>query len=66
MEDDDQIEESETKEEIEYKWSIDMTKERKYWKEYIIKFYVYLPEACPQCTKTKFSIEYFKSNQICM
>ena len=56
MEDDEQIEEPEKEEENEDKWLIDTAEERKYWKEYIIKFYVYLPENCPQCSKTKFSI----------
>jgi hypothetical protein len=56
MEDDDQIQESKPEEETEDKWLIDITEERKNWKEYAIKFYVYLPETCPQCSKTKFSL----------
>ena len=40
----------------ENKWNINIEEERKYWKNYILKYFVYLPEACPQWNKTKFSI----------
>ena len=42
MEDDDQIQESKPEEETEDKWLIDITEERKNWKEYAIKFYLAL------------------------
>ena len=46
----------ENNEEKEIRWNINIEDERKYWKNYILKYYIYLPEACPQCGKKNISI----------
>ena len=46
----------ENKEKKENKWNINIEEERKYWKNYKLKYFIYLLEAWPQCNKTKFSI----------
>ena len=44
-------EESETK-----KWNIEYEDEKKYWENYINKSYIYLPNKCPKCSHTNYSI----------
>lgn len=44
------IEESKTE-----KWNIEIKNERKNREDYIIKYFTYLPDKCPQCSLNKIS-----------
>ena len=46
----------ESDEEAVNKWKININDERKYWKNYVLKYYIYIPEKCPQCSSNKYSI----------
>ena len=46
----------ESEEEAVNTWKININDERKYWKNYVLKYYIYIPEKCPQCFSNKYSI----------
>ena len=51
------IENQEISEESENKkWNIEYEDEKKYWENYINKSYIYLPNKCPKCSHTNYSI----------
>ena len=57
MEDDlDEIEDNKEEEISDNKWNINNDKEYNYWKNYILKYYIYLSDNCPICEEKKFSI----------
>ena len=57
MEEEDSIENVGLEEENNDKWLIDITEERKYWQNYVLKYDVYLSDTYPQCEETKIIID---------